>query len=226
MGLAILSDFDGTITDIDTAAYILDRFARGDWKAVDRLLEDGAITIDECMSRQFAMIGISRDRIIAELEAIVAPREGFPTLVEMCARNGATLRITSAGMDFYIRHFLKARGWGAIDVVAPRIDEGAGGITFSFPPLEQEGALNFKDDQVRMEKGRGNVVAYLGDGVSDLAAALSADLPFAVEGSRLDRLLEKSGKAYQRFTGFSEVLPVLFGHYFSGLKSSEPEFIQ
>lgn len=228
MDLAILSDFDGTITNIDTAAYILERFARDDWRAVDRLLEEDAISIDECMSRQFAMISISRDDIVRELEAIVAPRQGFPELVRTCAGRGATLRITSAGMDFYIRHFLRAREWDGIEVVAPRIDEGPTGITFTFPPLREEGASNFKDDQVRRERRRGNTVAYLGDGVSDLPAALSADLAFAVEGSRLDRLLEKRGKPYHRFTDFSEVVSLLFGGsaHSWGLKSSEPEFMQ
>lgn len=228
MGIAILSDFDGTITDVDTAAYILDRFAGDDWRAVDRLLEDGSISIDECMSRQFAMITISRDRIIRELEAVVSPRKGFPDLVRRCASGGTPLKITSAGMDFYIRHFLRAREWGDIEVVAPRIEEGPRGITFTFPPLMEEGAFNFKDDQVRREQRKGNTVVYLGDGVSDLAAAISADLAFAVEGSRLDRLLEKRGKPYRRFTDFSEVI----GHLFSGsahslgMKPSEPEFMQ
>lgn len=228
MGFAVLSDFDGTITDIDTAVYILERFAGDDWQAVDRLLEEGAIAIDECMSRQFAMLRLSRDDIIRELEAVVSPRQGFPELMRSCASTGTTLRITSAGMDFYIRHFLRARDWDGIEVVAPCLGEGPRGLTFTFPPLAEEGAFNFKDDQVRRERRKGNIVAYLGDGVSDLAAALSADLAFAVEGSRLDRLLEKNGRPYRRFTTFSEVVDLLFtGSVRSpGRKSSAPEFIQ
>ncbi|MHA2368192.1 MAG: hypothetical protein ACXADX_05165 [Candidatus Hodarchaeales archaeon] len=41
MTFVILCDFDGTIVDIDTAEYLLEKFARGNWQQYDVQLEKG-----------------------------------------------------------------------------------------------------------------------------------------------------------------------------------------
>lgn len=208
----VLCDFDGTITLIDTAEYILDKFAEGDWRGVEHLLESGQMTIDESMKRQFEMITLPRYAIIEELDKVVKARAGFDTLLGSCGAGERRLRITSAGLDFYIHHFLEANGWsGLIDVVAPQVIDDGNGLRFEFPRKMHPAARNFKEDAVLAEQAKGNKVAYIGDGTSDLWAALSADLAFAVKGSKLDRLLDKAGCLHYRFTHFQEVVDRLDG---------------
>ncbi len=210
-GLTVLCDFDSTISLMDTAEYILENHAQGDWRALEKALGAGEITLEECMSRQFDMISLSRDEILLELDQVVVPRPGFSELVEGCLFNGATFRITSAGLDFYIRHFLEAYTWrGQVEVVAPEVTDTPTGVRFQFPPLSFAQARNFKEDNVLRERADGRRVAYIGDGTSDLWAARSADLAFAVRGSVLDRLLVRSGHQHHTFTGLLEVLETLF----------------
>ncbi|MBI0583317.1 MAG: HAD-IB family phosphatase [Methanomassiliicoccus sp.] len=208
--ISVLCDFDGTITLIDTAEFLLDRYADGDWRRVEDLLEDGRITIDQCMSTQFAMISLSRQNMLTELDKVVVPRPGFSRLLDACSAGSARFRVTSAGLDFYIRHFLAANGWGAVEVVAPEVMDNGSGVSFRFPPIREPQARNFKEDQVLRERASGRRVAYIGDGVSDLWAALSADHAFAVRASRLDRLLSREGKEHRTFTDLGEVAEALF----------------
>jgi 2-hydroxy-3-keto-5-methylthiopentenyl-1-phosphate phosphatase len=210
-GLTVLCDFDGTVSLIDTAEYILERHANGDWRALERSLAAGLITIEECMSAQFDMIALSRDEILMELDRVVIPRPGFAELVEKCLFNNVTFRITSAGMDFYIRHFLDPYGWrDRVELVAPEVVDSGKGVRFQFPSRRFSQAHNFKEDNVLKEHAAGRRVAYIGDGNSDLWAALSADRAFAVRGSVLDRLLENAGKDHLTFTDLHEVVEGLF----------------
>jgi 2-hydroxy-3-keto-5-methylthiopentenyl-1-phosphate phosphatase len=210
-GLTVLCDFDGTVSLIDTAEYILERHASGDWRAFERSLAAGLITLEECMSAQFDMIALSRDEMLVELDRVVIPRPGFAELVEKCLSNNVTFRITSAGMDFYIRHFLEPYGWrGRVELVAPEVVDNGKGVRFQFPPQRYSQARNFKEDNVLREHAAGRRVAYIGDGTSDQWAAMAADMAFAVRGSVLDRLLEKAGKERKTFTDLHEVVEELF----------------
>ena len=226
-GTSVLCDFDGTITLIDTAEYILDQHADGDWRAVERLLEQGKVTIEQSMRMQFEMISISRDAMLIELDQVVIPRPGLDELLEGCIANNASFAITSAGMDFYIHHFMGAMGWGSVEVVAPAVTDDGEGVRFRFPPILHPKARNFKEDRVLKEKAAGRRVVYIGDGTSDLWAALSSDVAFAVRDSRLDSLLEQKGRKHLTFSDLSEVAGALFpssGHL-AGTKSSDPEFM-
>jgi 2-hydroxy-3-keto-5-methylthiopentenyl-1-phosphate phosphatase len=227
-GTAVLCDFDGTITLIDTAEYILDRHAAGDWRAIERLLEQGKVTIEQSMGMQFEMISVSRDAMLMELDSVVMPRPGLDELLIKCAANDCSFVITSAGMDFYIRHFMAANGWGSVEVVAPAVTDEGNGVRFRFPPLVHPRARNFKEDRVLQERAAGRRVVYIGDGTSDLWAALSADLAFAVRGSRLDSMLDLQGREHRIFTELSEVAAALFpaADQSLGTKSSDPEFMQ
>lgn len=227
-GTSVLCDFDGTITLIDTAEYILDHHAEGDWRAVERLLEQGKVNIEQTMAMQFEMIHISRDAMLAELDRVVLPRPGLDELLERCIACEIPFTITSAGLDFYIRHFMASIGWERIEIVAPAVTDEGKGVRFCFPPHLHPAARNFKEDRVLQEKASGRRVFYIGDGTSDLWAALSADLAFAVRGSRLDAMLDREGRKHRTFTDLSEVADALVSNpgHFLGTKSSDPEFMQ
>ncbi len=52
MKLAVLSDFDGTVTLNDTFENVLARFGKGEWRAVDDQYVRGEITLEECVRQQ------------------------------------------------------------------------------------------------------------------------------------------------------------------------------
>ena len=205
--IAVLCDFDGTIVNIDTAEYTLDRFAEGDWKALDEKLDKSEIPLEECMGLQFEMVKTSRDEIVRELDRVTETRPGFEEMVTCCEKMNVPLTITSAGLDFYIEHFLKARGLGSrIRVVAPSVTVTEKGVRFAFPPLLLPESIRFKDDMVRQTRELGWRVVYIGDGTTDYNAASIADLPFAVWGSKLARKLRAGCIEHFEFLDFREIV--------------------
>ena len=106
MKLAVLSDFDGTVTLNDTFQSILEKFGQGDWRAVDEQYVKGEITLEECLRRQGAMVRASKPQILAELDQVTKLRPGFDDLVTYCNTNRFPLAVVSAGLDFVIKHFL------------------------------------------------------------------------------------------------------------------------
>jgi 2-hydroxy-3-keto-5-methylthiopentenyl-1-phosphate phosphatase len=210
MSLAVLCDFDGTIAEIDTAVFVLDRFGRGDWRMLDRQYERGQITLEECLRRQFSMVVATQEEILNELDKAVTFRPNFERLVRYCRSKSIPFVIVSAGLDFVISHFLRQEGWeGLVETCAARTHFGAGGIEFVFPKLFDKGSVNFKQDLVKHYKAMGKEVIYIGDGSADYAAAISADYPFAIKSSRLAKLCESQGRGCAVITDFIEVVEAI-----------------
>jgi 2-hydroxy-3-keto-5-methylthiopentenyl-1-phosphate phosphatase len=208
--LVVMCDFDGTITLQDTSEYILDKHARGDWRAFDNLLDRGEISIDECMNEQFALVNLGEEAIIKELDRAISIRPGFPELVEDCAQKGMEFYVVSAGLSFVIRHFIGKLCLGdKVRVVSPIARYDGRRIVFTFPPLIMPGSKSFKDDLVLRLKSGGMRVAFIGDGPPDAQAARIADLRFAVKGRKLESILSKEGLAHTSFEDFEQVARAL-----------------
>ena len=111
MKVVVLCDFDGTITKIDTAEFVLAKFAHGNWQDFNKQLESSKITLEETLRMQFALVKASRAQILDALKNAVTFRPDFAELAEYCSKNSIPLVIVSAGLDFVIKHFLKLNGW-------------------------------------------------------------------------------------------------------------------
>ncbi|MGD0057512.1 MAG: HAD-IB family phosphatase [Methanomassiliicoccales archaeon] len=210
MKIVVLCDFDGTTVNIDTAEYTLEKLAEGNWKTLDERLDSGEMPLEECMRQQFMMVKASRKRIVDALDIVVQVRPGFEDLVEHCRSKDIPLTIASAGLDFYIRHFLSQRGLqGKVGLVVPRVSVTRNGLRFAFPELRDPSSVSFKDDLVRHYKKQGKTVVYVGDGTTDFNAARIADLPFAVIGSKLAVLLSKHGIPHNEFMDFRDIVEAL-----------------
>jgi 2-hydroxy-3-keto-5-methylthiopentenyl-1-phosphate phosphatase len=207
MSLAVLCDFDGTIAMVDTAEYILKRFAVGNWKALDRLFERGEITLEECLRRQFRLVHVSEEQMLDALEGVMSLRPQFDRLVQYCKSNSTSLTIVSAGLDFVIEHYLKLNGWSeSVAVCVAKARVTANGVEFEFPPLHDETSANFKQDLARKHKRQGETVIYIGDGSGDFYAAKEADRVFAVQGSKLAKLCQMHRVSFKPITDFQEVI--------------------
>lgn len=210
LNLIVLCDFDGTITKIDTAEFTLTKFAQGDWKAIDRQFEDGKITLEECLKREFKLVAASRQEILNELEKVVDFRPNFEELAEYCRKNSVPFVVVSAGLDFIIDHYLKLEGWKElVTTYTARTALTSNGIEFTFPKLFDKTSANFKQDLVRQRKAEGRRIVYIGDGFGDYDAAREADYTFAIKDSRLAELCEKHGVPCTIIVDFREVIETL-----------------
>jgi len=172
LGFVVLCDFDGTILNVDTCAYILEKYAKEDWKIFDEQFEKGKISLKECLQKQFSTVVLPETEILDEIRQVASVRPSFARLVEYCETSKFPMIIVSAGLDFVIKHILEMEGWSnLIQVHAPKAKCTADGIKLTFPRLVHNTSTNFKDDLVAHHKEQGRKVAYIGDGVADYEAA-------------------------------------------------------
>jgi 2-hydroxy-3-keto-5-methylthiopentenyl-1-phosphate phosphatase len=208
--LVVLCDFDGTITTIDTAEWVLSKFAQGDWRQFDRKFEKGEITIEECLNRQFSLVRASKKQILQELNDLVVFRSNFKELAEYCKKSHVPLIVVSAGLDFVIKHFLELNDClDLVEVCAAKTSFTENGIKLVFPTLLNVASENIKDDAVRRYKSCNGDVIYIGDGLADCTAAKVADYSFAIDGSRLEKLCAKQGIQCRTMTDFQEIIEII-----------------
>lgn len=210
MKLVVLCDFDGTITEIDTAEYILTKFAQADWKSIDKRFENGEITLEEGLRQEFALVKATRRQILDELEKVVTFRPHFEEFAEYCKTQHFPLIIVSAGLDFVIKHYLRLKGWTHLATTYTARTRFKGDrIEFIFPKPIDDKSINFKHDLVRRCKSEGNQVLYVGDGAGDYAAAKEADTFFVIRGSKLEQLCRMDSDDCLSVSNFREIVKYL-----------------
>jgi 2-hydroxy-3-keto-5-methylthiopentenyl-1-phosphate phosphatase len=207
--VAILCDFDGTVTVEEVSTSLLDRYSRRDWREADRDLFAGRMTLRQAMEREFGLLRASKE----EMERFVSEvhlRAGFRELVAAARRHRAPLVIVSEGLDFYIRAFLEDKG---IDVEyrTNRAVFTRNGIAMKHPFSDAgcDRCGTCKKAQLALFKRKGYTTVYIGDGVSDRCPAAHADLLFARNG--LLRYCRKERLRCVPYEDFTDVLRVLEG---------------
>ena len=206
MEYVVLTDFDGTMVTIDTAQFLLEKFAPENWRTIEEQFERGEMTFEESMAGELALLKVSELEMLNALEPATHFRPNFHKMVEYCTRQQFQLVVISGGIDFCIRHFLALKGWSNLEIYAPKAKHTLDGIELSFPDRLEKMSTNMKDDFVMYQMKRGKKVVYIGNGVSDYPAARIADLPFAIKGSKLAQLCRNSGVPCGEITDFQQVV--------------------
>ncbi len=205
--MLIVVDFDGTITERDTLAWIVRRHAPEAFAEAERGLLGGTMTLQEALRLEFEGIRGDHDALVAEAVACAAVRAGFRDFVAAARRAGHRVVVVSSGFTAIIRPVLEREGLADLEVLAHDV---------RFSPDGTRVMLRGGDDcdecgeackrAVVRDLGRGPV-AYVGDGYSDRCAALAADIRFATDG--LARYLDGEGVAYVAFADFHDVRAAL-----------------
>jgi 2-hydroxy-3-keto-5-methylthiopentenyl-1-phosphate phosphatase len=207
---AILSDFDGTISETDASQLILTQYAESDWKRYEEMLVRGKMSFEGCIASQFRLIKVSEFAILNEYDRFVLQRKGFRALVDFAMAREIPMTIVSGGLEFIIKEFLDRNGLAdLISLHVGKLELKEGRMAVTFPPLLERGSSCFKDDLVLRLKRQGIKVIYIGDGSYDFKAARASDLAFAVRGSKLAQLCRREGVAFTEFQDFSEVVESL-----------------
>ena len=210
MDLVLLCDFDGTITNLDTGFFLLDKFVEGDWRMFDLQYRTGEITLEECIQEQYSMFDVPEHLMLKELEKVVSFRSNFNELIDYCRIQNIPFIIVSAGLDFVINYFLKQKGLAhSIKVHSVKTTITENGVKLAFPKIVDKDSSDFKDDLVRYYKKKGSHVLYIGDGTSDYQAIKNADYRFSIKNSRLAKLCRKNKISHQEIDDFQEVIDAL-----------------
>ena len=180
MKTIVQCDFDSTITQEDQSFLLLDTFANGDWRQFLKEHREGRISVGDFNNRAFALVREDRQTLLDFLLPRAKVRVGFDQLLACCRKNGFKFNIVSNGLDFYIEAILKQMGAENIEVFAAQTQFTSGGIEVKY--IGPDGAQledDFKGAYVRLFRGRGYRVVYVGDGFSDISPAKQAHHIFA-----------------------------------------------
>src|SRR5437899_12400531 len=107
--LAVLTDFDGTITRTDVAEAILEEFAPASWWDIEELHRARKIGTRESMARQFALLHAKQADLIRFVDDHVEMDDTFRDLPAFCQRRRIPLELASEGADLYARPWLPRR---------------------------------------------------------------------------------------------------------------------
>lgn len=204
----VLCDFDGTVTVKDTSQAILDHFAD---KTLWRMIEDewtaGRITSMECYRRQFALVNATKQTLLEFVVESIAVDPSFTAFVSFCLTNAVPLTILSDGFDIFIEALLRKANISDVPFVSNKLYFAQGRMDFGF--LQSDMYKEHKDWKqafVNECKRMGYEVIFVGNGLSDKGAAMSADLLFAKRGEELASWCDKASIPYVAFADFRDVL--------------------
>jgi len=182
--VAVISDFDGTISRRDVGHHFFGTFIpdRARWLELLHEWRIGLISSRECLEKEFSWVRADRE----DLDAFVA-REGldpyFKDFVDFCERHQFEILVTSDGLDYYIDRLLMDNGLGFLRFNANHlVVEEASLRGIEFPYYDKMACTrcgNCKRFHLERLKGEGYFAVYVGNGYSDRCPAAHADLVFA-----------------------------------------------
>ena len=201
--MQLVIDWDGTVTERDTLLLTLQHFIEPALfermeTELDAELEAGTMTLREVMQREFALLTVPLDDVVAFLLERARVRPGFAQLVQRFDP-----LILSSSFHETIEPVL-ARENVTARVRANRVDARPDGWRIRW--LSDAGCAACGEACKRASLPSG-AFAYAGDGYSDRCAAIAADRVFARDG--LARYLGERGVPYEPFTDFHDITAAL-----------------
>jgi len=201
-------DFDGTVTEKDISFMLLDAFANGDWRTVNKQYTDGKITVGQFNEQAFGMVKAGKKIMLEYIKTKASLRNGFKDFVNFCANKDFRLVIVSNGLDFYIKQILKDNDLSGIEFHAAETRFQPRGLRVQY--IGPDGNVvdrAFKDKYAKLYFDEGYYIVYIGNGTSDLPAAMLSHHIFATES--LLRNCQQHGITCTPFTDFTEVTNLL-----------------
>lgn len=128
----------------------------------------------------------------------------FVEFVAFCRARGASITIVSSGIEPIVRERLEEIGVRDIAIVANDIEADPAGWRIRFRDLAANGT-----DKEALVRAAGSRTLFVGDGRSDYAAAIAADVRCAKRGYPLERYLVAHGVEFVPYSTFAELVGVL-----------------
>lgn len=209
----VFFDFDNTIIPFDVLDDIIGRFAvNKDWMKIERDWQRGKIGSRECLKKQMAMVRVDKNRLLEYLSGIkVDPY--FKKILLKLKKGGVKPVIVSDSFSFIINNILRNNAIRDIKVYSNRLNFSQRRLRLSFPHRDKKCCLcaHCKKNSLLRNGKDGKIKIYVGDGASDLCAAMHADLVFAKD--RLKDCLSLRNKSCIPIKSLKEVYL-----YFNGVK--------
>jgi 2-hydroxy-3-keto-5-methylthiopentenyl-1-phosphate phosphatase len=207
--LRVYCDFDGTIAQQDVGKELFSHFAGPVADTIAQQYVNGTITARECLLAEAnAASGISVGAVEAFVDQFGIDPE-FAKFRDFCVAHAVPLTILSDGLDLYVERILRRNHLGDCAYFANHVEFKELGnateleITFPYTDAECEFCGNCKRNHMLTGSGNDDIIAYVGDGISDRCPARYADIVFAKKG--LIRYCQQENISYYEFSGFADV---------------------
>jgi 2-hydroxy-3-keto-5-methylthiopentenyl-1-phosphate phosphatase len=199
--LAVLCDFDGTITPTDVLEVLYRSFAGPGCSDFMRQWLEGEISTPQEIMGCLATTKATQVEMEAVLDTVQLD-PGFPELFSFCQRRGYPFIVLSDGLRWYIDYLLTRHGFCNLTIYANEIHFMPEGVRVSSPWYQPDTPRRgtSKPAIIRKYQEDGYHVVFIGDGLTDVEAVEVADVVYA-----RDRLLEYCRKLEIPAIGFSDM---------------------
>ncbi|MCL2400948.1 MAG: MtnX-like HAD-IB family phosphatase [Defluviitaleaceae bacterium] len=218
---AIVSDFDGTITQEDSNDLLFKKYGNDVNVKIEEDFCAGILGTRPAMAMHFESLHITMEEYYKFLEQHIHIDEGFDPLLNWIHEKNIPLFIVSAGFRQGIEHVLGQKRLENIQVFAndlyineesssdqngqpiyPVFAESTASCIKDFGPCGncKRACIQNSGHQTRRQ------IVFVGDGLTDRCAAEEADLVFAKTDSALAKYCSTHNLPYKPFDGFKDVL--------------------
>jgi 2-hydroxy-3-keto-5-methylthiopentenyl-1-phosphate phosphatase len=204
------TDFDGTITKIDTTDVMIETFAQDGWRKFMEQWDKGELNTRQSAQKILPLLQVSLEEAADFLRAIPLD-ETFPDFVQYVEKRQEMLYILSDGFDFNINTVLEKAKLTHLQFYVNHLLIKNNRYDIETPyasPCDKCGTC--KKTLVEKLKADAEEIVYIGDGRSDMCGCQEADLVFA-KGHLLEHR-QTQGLPVQPFSSFAEVTRWLQEH--------------
>ncbi len=208
----LVTDFDGTLAQNDFYQLVCDQLMPPGTPDFYHEYRTGQMTHFECLAAYFGTIPTSEERVLELIRQMeLEPR--LPELLPLLAAKGWEVVVASAGCAWYIEKLLTAAGV-SLPVHASRghwVGNGRGlkmELPTDSPFFSPTTGIN-KSAVVKHALTRTNLVAFAGDGFTDVPAALLVPPERRFARHDCANELRLMGEPFQPFTRWAEVAETL-----------------
>ena len=186
--IAILVDFDGTITREDTNDKLVDYFWNKDIEKFLMENNERDMKYVDFMDELFSNIKITEEEYLDFILNEIEITDGFLEFYKKIEEHNIPIAIISGGFDNGIVPFLKKRGIEGIQIYANHLNFNGEDITVDYfhnrdPKCCHIGFCgNCKITHVEEFREKYKKVLFIGDGITDEPIANRADIVFAKDG--------------------------------------------
>jgi len=204
------SDFDGTITKIDSTDAMVHTFAKNGWQKYILKWGTGELSTQECTQEIFRSFHPTKKELASFLDTIPID-ETFKTFINYVNSRNEYLYILSDGFDFNIDIILKKAKINNLKIYSNHLIEGNNSYNATYPYASQCGKCGTcKKDLIHKLKGDANEIIYIGDGYSDICACQCADIIFAKE--HLLKYCQTQGIPVNPYNSFDNIIVKLLNN--------------
>ncbi|KAF3908027.1 hypothetical protein ABW21_db0201637 [Orbilia brochopaga] len=216
----VFSDWDGTITSIDSNDYLTDNLGFGyeKRKELNEEILSGRLTFRDAFVEMLASVNTPFPECIEILKRNIPLDPGFAAFYTWCRSANIPVIVVSSGMLPIIKALLSSylapssSSADEIEIYANDVtiaDDGSWTVSYREPESgfghDKSRTIRKWTTETTYPDGQRPKFFYCGDGVSDLSAARETDLLFAKKGKDLITYCVKEGVPFTVFEDFKDI---------------------